>query len=95
MVATYPIATVFLKICCTLLMCKTINAVTVMFAVMKRIQHIINAVPVMPVKMYQTVSKHIMFRCHCVYLSQICRFDVLRFFWPGVGIANIYARGQS
>ena len=37
------------------------NAATVMFAVMKIIQKTISAVPVMPVKMYQTISKHIMF----------------------------------
>ena len=53
---------------------KTLNAVTVMFAVMKTIQKTINAVPVMPIKMYQTISKHIMFRC----LVGFCgRFDFL------------------
>ena len=42
----------YLQTCFTLLIRKTINAVTVMFAVMKRIQKTINGVPVMPVKMY-------------------------------------------
>ena len=50
---------------------KTINAVTVMLAVMKIIQQIMNAVTVIPVKMYQTISKHIMFRCHCRFLLEI------------------------
>ena len=54
-----------------LLIRKTINAVTVMFAVMKIIQQIINAVTVIPVEMYQTISKHIMFRCHCRFLLEI------------------------
>ena len=31
---------------------------------MEIIQEIINAVIVMPVEMCQTISKHIMFRCH-------------------------------
>ena len=44
----------------TLLIWKSINAVTVMFAVMTIIAKIINAVPVMPVKMYQTIAKHTM-----------------------------------
>ena len=47
------------------------NAVTVMFTVMKMIQQIMNAAPVMPVEMNQTISKHIMFRCHCWVLLQI------------------------
>ena len=55
----------------TLLIRKTINAATVMFAVMEIIQKIINAVIVMPVKMCQTISKHIMFRCHYRFLLQI------------------------
>ena len=61
----------YLEIGFTLLIRKTINAVTVMLAVMRIIQKTINAVPVMPVKMYQTISKHIMFRCHCWFLWQI------------------------
>ena len=35
---------------------KTLNAVTVMLAVVKMIQHTINVVPVMPAEMYQTIS---------------------------------------
>ena len=54
-----------------LLIRNTINAATVMFAVMEIIQKIINAVIVMPVKMCQTISKHIMFRCHYRFLLQI------------------------
>ena len=54
--------------CFTLLIRKPISAVTVTLAVMKAFQKLINAVPVMPVKMYQTISKHIMFRCHCWFL---------------------------
>ena len=61
----------YLKKYVALLIRKTINAVTVMFAVMKIIQQIINAVTVIPVKMYQTISKHIMFRCHCRFLLEI------------------------
>ena len=61
----------YLKKYVALLIRKTINAVTVMFAVMKIIQQIINAVTVIPVEMYQTISKHIMFRCHCRFLLQI------------------------
>ena len=57
--------------CMTLLIRKTINAATVMFAVMEIIQKIINAVIVMPVKMCQSISKHIMFRCHYRFLLQI------------------------
>ena len=49
----------------TLLIRKTVNAVTRMFAVIEIIQNPINAVTVMPVKMYQAICKHIMFRCHC------------------------------
>ena len=55
---------------------KTITAATVMFAVMKMIQKIINAVPVMPVEMYQTISKHIMFQCHCCFLWQTYFFEI-------------------
>ena len=62
--------------CVSLLIRKTINAVTVMFAVMKIIQQIINAVTVIPVKMYQTISKHSMFRCHCRCLLQIWLFKI-------------------
>ena len=56
---------------------------------MKIIQQIINAVTVIPVKMYQTISKHIMFRCHCRFLLG---FDFLSFCLADVGIANKYAR---
>ena len=47
------------------------EGVTVMFAVMEIIQKIINAVIVMPVKMCQTISEHIVFRCHYRFLLQI------------------------
>ena len=66
----------YLKKYVALLIRKTINAVTVMFAVMKIIQQIINAVTVIPVKMYQTISKHIMFRCHCRFLLEIWLFEI-------------------
>ena len=46
----------------TSLIRKTFNAPTVMLAVLKIIQNTVNAVTVMLVKMYQTISKHIMFR---------------------------------
>ena len=61
----------YLKKYVALLIRKTINAVTVMLAVMEIIQKIINAVTVIPVEMYQTISKHIMFRCHCRFLLEI------------------------
>ena len=66
----------YLKICFTLLIRKTMNAVTVMFAVMKMIQKTINAVPVMPIKMYWIISKHIMVQCHCCFLWQIWLFVI-------------------
>ena len=47
--------------CLTLLIRITINAVTVMFAVMNLFPKLINAVIVRPVKMYQTIAKRIMF----------------------------------
>ena len=53
---------------------KPSNAVTVMLAVMQIIQKTLNAAPVMPVKMYQTILKHNKFRCYCVFLSQISTF---------------------
>ena len=60
-----------------------------MFAVMEIIQKIINAVIVMPVKMCQTISKHIMFRCHYRFLLQIW---LLEMFVADVGIAYKYAQ---
>ena len=60
----------YLKKYVTLAIRKAINDVNVMFAVMGMVQKIINAVTVMPVKMYQTISKHIMFRCHCCCVLQ-------------------------
>ena len=50
------------------------NAVTVMLAVMEKNQKTMNVVPVMPVTMYQTISEHIMFQCHCWFLWQIWFF---------------------
>ena len=61
----------------TLLIRKAINAVTAMFAVLKIIPKIINAVIVRPVKMYQTISKHIMFWCHYRVLLQIWLFEII------------------
>ena len=55
----------------TLLIRKTITAVSVMLAVLKRIPETINAVHVMPVKMCQAISKHIMFRCDCSFSLRI------------------------
>ena len=70
-VNTFSLEDYYLEKYITLLIRKTINAATVMFAVMEIIQKIINAVIVMPVKMCQTISKHIMFRCHYRFLLQI------------------------
>ena len=75
--------------CLTLLIRKTINAVTVMSAVMEIIQKLINAVTVMPVKMCQTISKHIMFGYHYRFCY---RFDFFNVFLADVGIAYKYAR---
>ena len=63
-------------VCLTLLIRITINAVTVMFAVMNLFPKLINAVIVRPVKMYQTISKHIMFWCHYRFLLQIWLFEI-------------------
>ena len=60
-----------------------------MFAVMEIIQKMINAVIVMPVKMCQTISKHIMFRCHYRFLLQ---FWLLEMFLADVEIAYKYAQ---
>ena len=40
------------------------------------IKNKITVVPVMPVKMYQTKSKHIMFRCRCRFLLQTFLFEM-------------------
>ena len=53
--------TYYLQKYITLLIRETRNAVTVMLAVMNLFPKLINAVIVRPVKMYQTISKHIMF----------------------------------
>ena len=65
------------KWCLTLLIRITINAVTVIFAAMILFPKSINAVIVMPVKMYPTISKHTIFWCHYRFLLQIWLFEIL------------------
>ena len=64
----------YLKICFKLLIRKTINAVTVMLAVMRIFQKTMNAVPVMPVKIYSTIS------CFDAIAGFCGRLDFLWFF---------------
>ena len=80
------------KFCLTLLIRITINAVTVMFAVMNLFPKLINAVIVRPVKMYQTISKHIMFWCHYRFFAADLTFEI---FLADVGITNKYARADK
>ena len=67
------------QFCLTLLIRKAIHAVTVMFAVMKIIQK--QLMLLVPVNMYQTISKHVMFRHHCLFLLQIWLFELFCWCW--------------
>ena len=74
-----------------LLIRKTIIAVTVMLAVMKIIQKIDNAVPVMPVK---CIQPHPNISCFDVIVVFCGRFDILHCFLADVEMASIYPRGE-